>query len=763
MPPEENAPAREWDLHDYLDLVLRRKYVIFAVFVLTFLATLAYQLTRTPIYGSYSSFIIDQSASTSGIGAERAMSYYYWREQNKPVEYYQAIVGSAVFHEKLNQKVARDTLLKNYTGPLRESIESATGSLNLSMDENSGLMTLYVRAYSPMVAYKVAQFATEAFRERNQEIDAESAQDVVRFIDKQRQEAQERLEEAERSLQQFTGAGQVFFIGEDGGMLSKVAQAESMLEQAETERRLAETNLASFDIQLRGVSQQGGGLPSVDSMPEVAGIRKRLAEIEDQRNALTISAQPDSLTALDLDRRIESTKNELRRAILAHSSEGMPAEDKKADELRAMLTQRVVAEQVNLSSTRNKERFYNDLLENYRRQSPERLEKTMEISRLRRTQAVHQNLLNYLVERHEEAKIKAATGSGGIRVVNPAAIPNAPISRNIPRSLMVGALLGLGLGFGLAMAQEYFDQTVRTKQELERLTGIQVIGQIPMGYKPNGKNGRNLPKLDAFHSLMRRLRRTKHRHGKHTAPAVPDFYPLLSKFDPHAPFAEAFRSLRTDLQFYSIDKPLKKLLITSSIPGEGKTLVTSNLALAYAELGHKTVILDADIRKPKQGMVFNVDRRPGFTDYFMDLVPYESIVRELPQRNLFLIPSGTIPPNPTEVLNSQKMADLVARLEQEFDYIIVDAPPMLSISDAKTLSRLVENILLVFRFAQTEKRYIRDAVANLISIKASLVGLILNGIDHSQGKGYYKYYYYYYEYRDKERTDRPKVDAAQVN
>jgi capsular exopolysaccharide synthesis family protein len=147
----------------------------------------------------------------------------------------------------------------------------------------------------------------------------------------------------------------------------------------------------------------------------------------------------------------------------------------------------------------------------------------------------------------------------------------------------------------------------------------------------------------------------------------------------------------------------------------------------------------------------------------MDLVPYESIVRELPQRNLFLIPSGTIPPNPTEVLNSQKMADLVARLEQEYDYIIVDAPPMLSISDAKTLSRLVENILLVFRFAQTEKRYIRDAVANLISIKASLVGLILNGIDHSQGKGYYKYYYYYYEYRDKERTDRPKVDAAQVN
>ena len=274
-----------------------------------------------------------------------------------------------------------------------------------------------------MVAYKVAQFATDVFRERNQEIDAESAQDVVRFIDKQRREAQDRLEEAERALQQFSGAGQVFFIGEGGGMMSKVSQAESMLEQAETERRLAETNLASFDIQLRGASQQGSGLPSVDSIPDVVNMRQRLTALEDQRNALAVAPQPDSLAAAELDRKIDGAKSDLRRAIMAHTTESLPADDKKAEELRAMLTQRVVAEQVNLSSTRNKERFYNELLDDYRRQSPERLEKTMEISRLRRTQAVHQNLLNYLVERHEEAKIKAATGSGGIRIVNPAAIP----------------------------------------------------------------------------------------------------------------------------------------------------------------------------------------------------------------------------------------------------------------------------------------------------------------------------------------------------
>ena len=756
MPPEENTPAREWEFRDYLDLALRRKTVIIATFILVFLATAVYQLTRTPVYSAYTSFIIDESATNTGVGSERYNPYAYWMREGKPIEYYQAIMGSQVYMDKMLVRLEADDDLKYAPGVTAEEINDAAGGISLSMDENSRLMTIASRAYSPIVAFKVAHIATEVFRERNQEIDVESAQDVVRFIDKQRQEAQDRLEEAERSLQQYSGAGQVVFIGEDGGMMSKVSQVESILEQAETERRLAESNLASFNMQLEGAGKQGTGLQSAESFPEVAALRQRLSNFEDQRNALAVSAGADSLNAAELDRKIESIKGELRRAILAHSTDSMPAEDRRTDELRTMLTNRLVAEQINLSSSRNRERFYNNLLEEYRRQSPERLEKTMELARLRRTQAVHQNLLNYLVERHEEAKIKAATGAGGIRIVNPASIPEKPNSRNIPRSLLIGAMLGLGLGFGLAMVQEYLDQTVRSRQDLERLTGIQVIGQIPMGFKLNGKNGQKLPSFSILRSLTGRITKK----GKAAEAAEQLYYPLINKYDPHAPFAEAFRSLRTDLQFYSVDKPIKKLLITSSIPGEGKTLVTANLAMAYAELGHRVVIVDADIRKPKQPTVFGVERKPGFTDYFMDLVPYDKIIRHLPVRDLDLIPSGTVPPNPGEVLNSQKMADLIERLEKEYDYVLVDAPPVLSISDAKALSRIIENMLLVFRFARTEKHYVREAVANLLNIKASIIGFVFNGIEVGNGKGYYKYYYYS-EYREK--FDAPRVDKVQVN
>jgi len=754
MPPEEVSTAKEWELADYLDLVNRRKVLIFTIFILVFIVTAVYQFTRTPVYSSFSSFLIDESANTSGVGSERYNPYAYWMRQGKPVEYYQAIIGSQVYYDKVMKRAIADDDLRS-SGAGEPEIAAAVSRINLSMDEKSNLMTLSASAFSPMLAFKTARYATDVFKERMQEIDVESAQDIVHYIDKQRQEAQERLEEAERALQQYSGAGEMLYIGQDGGMMSKISQVEAMLEQAETERRLAESNLASFTMQLQGADKPTSDLQSIESVPEIAKLRAQLTKLEDQRNALTVAASSDSVNVSELDGRIEAAKGELRRLILAHSTKSLPAEDKKADDLRSMLTQRLVAEQVNLSSTRNKERFYNNLLEEYRRQSPERLEKVMELARLRRTQAVHQNLLNYLVERHEEAKIKAATGAGGIRIVNPAAMPERPNPRNIPRALLIGAMLGLGLGFGLAMLQEYLDQTIRTKQDLERLTGLQVIGQIPMGVRMNGNNGHAEKKSNSLKNLLSRSL------GRNKAATVQSlYYPLINKYDPHSPFVESFRSLRTDLQFYNIDTPLKKLLISSSIPGEGKTLVTANLALSYAELGHKVVILDADIRKPKQPTVFGVDRVPGFTDYFMDLVPYEKIVRKLPTRNLTLIPSGTIPPNPAEVLNSQKMADLIDRLEQEYDYVLVDAPPLLPISDAKTLSRLVDNVLLVFRFAQTEKRYVSEVSASLRNSKTSVIGFVLNGVDYGNGKGYYKYLYYY-DYREK--PEKTKLDQVQVN
>ncbi|NLP09028.1 hypothetical protein GX408_01390, partial [bacterium] len=219
MPPEEVNSGKEWELADYLDLINRRKAVIIAIFSLVFLATVIYTFTRTPVYGSFSSFLIDESANTSGVGSDRYNPYAYWMREGKPVEYYQAIISSQVYFEKLMKRMSEDEEVK-ISGVTEEEISAAVSRISLSKDENSSLITLSASAYSPLLAYKAAQLATDVFKVRIQEIDVESEQDIVNYIDKQRQEAQQRLEEAERALQQYSGAGEMLLIGQDGGMMS---------------------------------------------------------------------------------------------------------------------------------------------------------------------------------------------------------------------------------------------------------------------------------------------------------------------------------------------------------------------------------------------------------------------------------------------------------------------------------------------------------------------------------------------------------------
>jgi len=769
MTPNDKNPVKVWEFRDYLDLFFRRKLLILLTFAAIAVSTAVYQFSRPPIFGSVTTFTIDQSINSSGVGFDRYSPYAYWdMQRGKPLEYYQSIISSQIYVDQVLQRALLDSSLHSSTEELKETILEAIHSLALTQNEDSGLMSLAVRAGSPDVAFWVAVIATDVFKERNQQIELEGAQDVVKFIDKQRQAAQDRLEQAERELQQFDGAAEIYFVGQDGGMMSKVTQVEALIAESETQRRLAETNLASLEHQLSGNSKITAGLISTEEVPEIAATRRALANLEDQRHAMSLSATADTTARKRLEAQIESKKGDLRRQVMSHTAASLPSDDKRSEELRSVLTQRLVVEQINLSSLRNQERFYSNLREEYRRQSPQMLEKTIELARLKRTQTVHQNLLNYLVERHEEAKIKAATGAGSIRIINPAALPLQPIPRNIPRNLFLGLVLGLGFSFGLAFLLESLDQTVRTKEDLERLTGIQVVGLIPLHVQTNGRSQGMLKSRKAFSGVWKKVFKI-HSRGKKTENEI---YPLINQVNQvnvRTAFAESFRSLRTDLQFFRIDQPIKKLLITSSIPGEGKSLVTANLAIAHAELGYRVAILDADLRRPKQAAIFGVDRKPGMVEYLMDITSWESIIRPLNAPGLFLVPTGTLPPNPAEILNSQKMADVIDRLSHEFDYLFIDAPPLISLSDAKALSRLVEHLLLIFRYGSTEKRYVKEALGNLRNSNATIVGFALNGVDFGSGNGYgygygyYKYHYYYSSQPQEKMGKKVSITQPGVN
>ncbi|HOX86414.1 MAG TPA: polysaccharide biosynthesis tyrosine autokinase [bacterium] len=770
MSVSEVDSAREWELRDYLNLLIRRKWLIAVILLLSVLIGAVRQFTRPAIYGSSTVFSIEMNEG-SGLGGFNVPSYYYYvMNQGRGLEYYQTIVYSDIYNQQLLSAVEQDSTLKAFgAGSMEAARLAAGGGLSLSMNEETRLLTLSVRAETPVVAYRVADLAAQVFRLRNQQIEMENAQNTVRFIDQQRAEAQATLEATERELLQFKGGTSLSPVVSERGVVNRVVQAEAALEQIEMERRLAETNVATYRRQLQQVDPSGKmiNLDAADT-PALAGKRAEIARLETQRDEILLHTSRDSVRLQKLERQIAEGKEQLRQQILSAYTGEDGKNSGKSDQLRELINQRLVAEEVSLNSLRSRELYYRNMLNQYRKESPEMLDRDIELTRLQRTQIVNQNLLSYLVERHEEAKIRASASIGGLRTITPAGIPSAPLPNGASRNIMVSLFMGLGLGFGLAMLLEYLDQTVHSRDELERLSGLQVVGQIPQhgqtnasrqpdnnNGKHNGKHNGKIPqRKKRRHKTLDRLLQRLHLRE----PGAPDWkasdYPLLTRMRADVPFAESYRDLRTNLQFYHIDEPIKKMVITSAIPGEGKTSVTANLALSMTELGKRVVILDADLRKPKINSLFDLERVPGFTDYFMELASYSDIIKPTATANLFVVPAGRIPPNPTEVLNSQKMADFIARLTTEFDFVLVDSPPLLSVTDAKILSHIVEHLLLISRFGHTEKRYISEAATALQQFKVSIVGVVFNGIEFTHAYGKYKYKYHYYYESQPERMGR---------
>ena len=229
---------------------------------------------------------------------------------------------------------------------------------------------------------------------------------------------------------------------------------------------------------------------------------------------------------------------------------------------------------------------------------------------------------------------------------------------------------------------------------------------------------------------------------------------LITKEDPKSPVSEAYRSLRTSMLYSTTKKNIKSILVSSAGPGEGKTTTVANLAITYANLGKKTLLVDTDLRRPVVHKVFDIDREPGITTYLSNGVDdYRSLIRNSEIDNLSIITAGIIPPNPSELLGSPRMAGLVKKLEKDWDMILFDSPPMVAVTDATMISKEIDQIVLIVKVGQTDKKAFRHTISNLNNIEAPLGGIIMNAVTHKSSYGSY-YYYYYYQYYHYYGSDR---------
>ncbi len=352
---------------------------------------------------------------------------------------------------------------------------------------------------------------------------------------------------------------------------------------------------------------------------------------------------------------------------------------------------------------------------------------------LKREADTNKQLYDGLLQRLKEAGVSAGLRSSNIRVVERAEVPKGPYAPVHRRDLMLGLVVGLMLGLGLAFVIEYFDNTVKTPEDLERYVAIASLGIVPTIEELGSKNRKQLAGDKAVEETA----------------VVP------YRVSPRSAVWEAYRSLRTSILLSHSGNPPRRILVTSALPGEGKTTTAINTAIVLSQTGARTLLVDLDMRKPEVGRQFGLNGSHGMSIFLSGNSDLSSQIVETPYADLFVVPAGPLPPNPAELVGSERWQKALGLLSDYFQYIVIDSPPVLSVADPVILSTRVDGVVLVVQAGKTPRDAVRKARNTLQQVGATVLGAMINNVDLENGN--YSYYYrYYYRYGyygdDKEKT-----------
>lgn len=329
-----------------------------------------------------------------------------------------------------------------------------------------------------------------------------------------------------------------------------------------------------------------------------------------------------------------------------------------------------------------------------------------------------------LIQAIEKLESPAEGGSSRIKlsVITPASAPTTPSAPNTRLNLSLGALLGIVFGVAIALLRTKADTKIRGEADLRLVTDVPVLGGISFDTDATKK-------------------------------------PLLTQAPAQSPRAESFRQIRTNLQFAHVSHESKAVLVTSSLPGEGKTTTATNLAIAMAQAGQTVVLVDADLRRPRVDDYLGLARNAGLTTALVGQADVNDLLQPWGEDSLYVLTSGRIPPNPSELLGSEAMKGLIHRLEHAFDAVIIDAPPLLPVTDAAVLAQRVGGVVLVVGSSKVKAQDLRKSLAALEMVEADLLGVVVNLLP-ARGPDAYAYSYYSHDGKGTESRNLPSTPTA---
>jgi len=718
-------PSHESAIGEYIRVLIKRKWIVISCLVTIFSVVAIASLKMTPIYEAGGTIQINKPDTTLNFqnSATFSLDYYDPTELETELKILQSdLIALQVIRElNLDRQpdfagqapppssldLAPDPLQVD-PGRASAMINGFKGSLRVALSPNSRIIEVHYRSADPQMAANVVNTLMRIYVENNFKARFDSTMQASDWLKKQLVDLQMQVETAQEKLVRYQKEHEILGIDEKQNIItSKLDELNKALTAAESERMDKEAFYRLVESGDPDTIASGSGNAGADSGTQADSqlldtLRARQADLKIQAADLNTQFGPAYPKLAELNNQLKEIDAQIQSEL------------KK-------ITSKVRGQYM---TALRREDMLHDALEKQKQEANKLNESAIEYSLLKREVETSRTLYEGLLEKLKEAGVSAGLKSNNFRIVDSARPPTAPIEPNIPRNLGFALMLGLASGVGLAFLLEGLDNTIRTTEQAQMISGLAPLGMIPLGSK-SAREGANPKRLVIASSK--------------------EAVELVTQVRPQSQMAESYRALRTSLLLSNLGSPPKVIMVTSALPQEGKTTTSINSAVVLAQKGVKVLLIDADLRRPSIHKTLGMGPRSGLSNVLTGSTTLEQAITTtsiLP--NLHVLPAGTPPPNPAELLASANMKDVLTQLREEYDHIVLDTPPSLSVTDAVVLSPRADAIVLVIRSGQTTKQALRRSRDILAQVNAKVVGVLLNAVDLSSPD-----YYYYYEYQGK--------------
>ena len=721
-----DLPAHESALGESFRVLLKRKWVIVGVLSTIFSIVAIASLRMTPIYEASGTIEINKPDANLNFQNSPTFNvdYYDPTELETEIKILQSDLLATQVIRELN--LDRGQELNGQAPPSPSSIDlapdplqsdptrssAAVGSfksnLKVALSQNTRIIEVHYRSPDPQMAANVVNTLMQTYVENNYKARFESTMQASDWLTKQLVDLQMKVETDEEKLVRYQKEHEILGTDEKQNIImSKLDELNKALTEAESERmdkealyRLVESGDPDAIAASSSSVTQGPNSQSASVLLD--NLRTKQVDLKIQVADLSTQFGPSYPKLTQLNNQLKEVDAQIQAEMR-----------KIAATLRGQYT-----------TALQRENMLHSALEKQKQEANKLNESAIEYSMLKRDVDASRQLYEGLLQKLKEAGVAAGLKSNNFRIVDNARPPAGPIEPDIPRNLLFGLALGLASGVGLAFVLEALDSTVRTTEQAQTISGLASLGMIPLGSKST-REGSNPKRLVLTTSK--------------------EAVELVTQVRPQSQMAESYRALRTSLLLSSLGAPPKVIMITSALPQEGKTTTSINTAVVLAQKGVRVLLIDGDLRRPSIHKTLGMGPHSGLSNVLTGSTTVdEAIVRTTILPNLFVLPAGTPPPNPAELLASSNMRDVLLQLREQYDHIVIDTPPSLSVTDAVVLSPRADAVILVIRSGQTSKQALRRSRDILLQVNAKLVGVLLNAVDLTSPD-----YYYYYEYQGK--------------